>query len=60
MLLTFPTHFSHKHQPLDVSDYGEFKDALRTALNDLTIGDDWQDLNPGGRLLSHQNAELSQ
>jgi hypothetical protein len=54
ILLTFPTHSSHTHQPLDVSDYGQFKDALRKAFND------WQDLNPGGRLLSHQNAELSQ
>jgi hypothetical protein len=61
MLLTFPTHCSHKHQPLlDARDYGQFKDAQRTAFNDLTIGDDWQDLNPGSRLLSHQNAELSQ
>ncbi len=37
MLLTFPTHFSHKHQPLDVSDYGEFKDALRTAFIILSV-----------------------
>jgi hypothetical protein len=54
MFLTFATHFSHKHQPLNVSDFGQFKVTLRTAFND------WQDMNPGGRLLSNQNAELSQ
>ncbi len=53
VMLTFASHCSHKLQPLDVSVYEPFKGALRTAFND------WQDLNPGGRISIHQIAELS-
>ena len=51
-MLTFPPHCSHKLQPLDVSVFGPFKKALRTAFND------WLSLNPGSRISIHQIAEL--
>lgn len=53
VMLTFPPHCSHKLQPIDLSVYGPFKGALRTAFND------WQDLNSGGQILIHLIAELS-
>ena len=53
VMLTFPPHCSQKLQPFDVSVFGPFKAALRNSFND------WQDLNPGGRISIHQIAELS-
>ncbi|GBM94753.1 hypothetical protein AVEN_66047-1 [Araneus ventricosus] len=43
-IITFPTHTSHKMQPLDVSEYGPLKSHYEIALNE------WNLSNPGKRI----------
>ncbi|GBP08585.1 hypothetical protein EVAR_7202_1 [Eumeta japonica] len=40
MILTFPPHFSHRLQPLDVTVFGTFKALYRASMND------WMTSNP--------------
>ncbi|GBN11660.1 hypothetical protein AVEN_102860-1 [Araneus ventricosus] len=53
VLLTFPSHCSHKLQPLDVSVYGSFKTVLKIEFND------WLTTNAGKRISVYEIAELS-
>ena len=46
-ILTFPSHCSHRLQPLDVSVYGPFKSALKNSFND------YLQLNGGARISIH-------
>ena len=52
-MLTFPPHCSHRIQPLDVSVFGPFKNAMKNSFNT------WHQLNPGKRISIHDVAELS-
>ena len=53
VIINFPPHFSQNFQPLGVSIFGPFKEALQTTFND------WHDLNPCGRKSIHQTAKLA-
>ena len=52
-LLTFPPHFSHKLQPLDIGVYGPFKRYYSSFC------DSWMTSNPGKPLSIYEVAELS-
>jgi DDE superfamily endonuclease len=53
VMLSFPLHCSHRLQPLDVSDFGPFKTALKQSFND------WLQTHPGRRISIHEVTELT-
>jgi hypothetical protein len=52
-MLSFPPHSTHKMQPLDIGIYGPFKAKLKTAFNDLILG------NPRKPITIYDVAKLS-
>ncbi|KAJ3615946.1 hypothetical protein MTP99_005954 [Tenebrio molitor] len=52
-MLSFPSHSTHKMQPLDVGIYDPFKAQLKTAFNDFILG------NPGKPITIYDAAKLS-
>jgi hypothetical protein len=53
IMLSFPPHSTHKMQPLDVGIYGLLKAKLKTAFNDLILG------NPRKPITIYDVAKLS-
>lgn len=53
VMLSIPTHTSHKIQPLDVGVYGHFKNYCASAFND------WMTINPGKPVTIYQIACLT-
>ena len=54
-MLTFPPHYSDRIQPLDVSVFGPFKNAMK---NSFYLNNTWHQLNPGKQISIHDVAEF--
>lgn len=53
VIVSFPPHYSHRLQPLDVGVLGPFKSKLRVVQND------WMVSNPGKTINNHKLAALA-